>query len=55
MATVRIDGSQFIIEMKGIRKIGSFKNELTIPLTSVRGATVDNELPTRWPGVQKER
>lgn len=53
MANVRIDGSQLITEMKGIRKIGSFKNELTIPLTSVRGATVDNELPTRWPRFKK--
>ena len=53
MANARIDDSQLVIEMTGIRKIGSFKNELAIPLTHVRGATVDSELPTRWPGFKK--
>lgn len=53
MAQVDIVGSELVIEMKGIRKLGTFKNEIAIPLTSVRGATVDSELPTNWPGFKK--
>ncbi|MFV0430055.1 MAG: hypothetical protein ACK5KO_11620 [Arachnia sp.] len=53
MAEVSITGEDLVITLKGIRKIGAFKSELTIPLANVRGVTADAGLPTGWPGFTK--
>lgn len=47
MNTVTVTESLLIVEPKGLDKIWSFKKELQIPLTHVRGATFD-------PGVNDE-
>lgn len=41
MNTVTVTDSLLIVEPKGLDKIWSFKKELQIPLTHVRGATFD--------------
>lgn len=53
MAKVNIVDSELVIELEGIRRLGSFKSQLAIPLSNVRGATVDSELPTHWAGFKK--
>ncbi|MGW5053914.1 hypothetical protein [Actinokineospora sp. NPDC004072] len=55
MAEVTIVGDDLVVTVKGIRKLGAMKSELTIPLGDVRGATVDPELSTGWPGLRKLR
>ncbi len=54
MAELTISGSDLLITLTGIRRIGTLKRRLTIPLDRVRGATVDAGLAMRWPGFKKE-
>ncbi|SDP27173.1 hypothetical protein SAMN04487905_1035 [Actinopolyspora xinjiangensis] len=51
MADVTITDTELVVTIKGIRKLGAVRNELTIPLKNVRGATVDPGLSTGWPGI----
>lgn len=46
-------GDELVITLKGIRRIGAFKGEPTIPLANVRGVTADAGLPTGCPGFKK--
>jgi hypothetical protein len=48
MAKVTVTEDSLVVDMEGLDKIWALKSQLTIPLTSVRGATVG-------PGVAKER
>ncbi|WP_328958699.1 hypothetical protein [Kitasatospora purpeofusca] len=47
MANVSIDGDNLIVEIEGLDKLWALKSRLVIPLTNVRGATVD-------PGISRE-
>lgn len=47
MARVAVDGANLVVEIEGLDKLWALKSRLVIPLTNVRGATVD-------PGVIKE-
>lgn len=55
MAKVTITTDSLVVTIAGIRKLGAMKSELTIPLSEVRGATVDPDLSTGWPGVKSVR
>ncbi|UGT55193.1 hypothetical protein [Nocardia asteroides] len=48
MAEVSIDGADLVVRIEGLDKLWALKSRLVIPLTNVRGATVD-------PGIVKER
>ncbi len=48
MAEVSIDGGDLVVRIEGLDKLWALKSRLVIPLTNVRGATVD-------PGIVKER
>lgn len=50
MADVEITDKELIVTIRGIRKLGAMKSELAIPISDVRGATVDPGLSTKWPG-----
>jgi hypothetical protein len=41
MAQVRVDGENLIVEIEGLDKLWALKSRLEIPLSNVRGATVD--------------
>ena len=55
MADITITADTLVITIKGIRKLGTMKSELSIPLAKVRGATVDPDLSTGWPGLASVR
>lgn len=55
MACVSIDGDNLVVSIAGIRKLGTFRSEIIVPLTNVRGATADPTIATRWPGFKKVR
>lgn len=48
MARIEIDGDDLVVTIEGLDRLWALKSRLTVPLTNVRGATVD-------PGVVKER
>ncbi|MGK5685148.1 hypothetical protein [Actinoplanes sp. URMC 104] len=48
MADVRIDGDTLVVEISGLDRLWALKSSLSIPLSNVRGATVD-------PGIVNER
>lgn len=48
MNTITVTTEDLIVEPRGLDKVWSFTNQLTIPLTHVRGATFD-------PGANYER
>ncbi|MCD0446526.1 hypothetical protein LO763_23190 [Glycomyces sp. A-F 0318] len=52
MARVTISGSDLVVTIEGIRRLGTLKSELTIPLANVRGATADPEISIDWPGLK---
>jgi hypothetical protein len=41
MAQVHLDGENLVVDIEGLDKLWSLKSRLTIPLSNVRGATVD--------------
>ena len=41
MATISIDASELTVHVQGLDKLWALKSQLTVPLTHVRGATVD--------------
>ncbi|MEU8232281.1 hypothetical protein AB0C12_22085 [Actinoplanes sp. NPDC048967] len=47
MAHVRIEGGELIVEIEGLNKVWALKSRITVPLSNVRGATVD-------PGIVRE-
>ncbi|WP_433261475.1 hypothetical protein ACQPZF_26925 [Actinosynnema sp. CS-041913] len=47
MARIEIDGGDLVVTIEGLDKLWALKSRLTVPLTNVRGATVD-------PGIVKE-
>jgi hypothetical protein len=47
MARVRIEGDRLVVELTGLHRLWALKRRLTVPLASVRGATVD-------PGMARE-
>ena len=47
MAHVRIEGGELIVEIEGLNKVWALKSRITVPLSHVRGATVD-------PGIVRE-
>ncbi|GAA1745330.1 hypothetical protein [Luedemannella helvata] len=53
MAKVTVTASDLVVTIEGLRKLWTLKSELTIPLTHVRGATVDPGISTRFPGFSK--
>ncbi|MEU6076717.1 hypothetical protein [Micromonospora sp. NPDC047074] len=53
MASIKIEDGNLVIAIHGIRKLGTLKSELTIPLANVRGATVDPTLSINWAGFKK--
>ena len=48
MSEVSIQGNNLVVSMQGMHKLWALKSELTIPLTHVRGATID-------PGIWKDQ
>lgn len=55
MARVTVSGSNLVVTIEGIRKLGALKSELTIPLANVRGAVADPETSIGWPGLKEFR
>ena len=55
MAMASISGDDLVVTIKGIRKLGTMKSELSIPLAKVRGATFDPALSTGWPGLKNAK
>ncbi|GAA2009710.1 hypothetical protein [Brevibacterium samyangense] len=53
MARTTITDDTLTITMTGLRRIGTFRNEITVPLAHVRGATWDPGISTRWPGLRQ--
>ncbi|MBW4718046.1 hypothetical protein [Saccharothrix obliqua] len=47
MARIDIDGGDLVVTIEGMDKLWALKSRLSIPLTNVRGATID-------PGAVKE-
>jgi hypothetical protein len=43
MATVSVKDNQLVISMQGARKIGTLTSEFSVPLSNVKGATVNTE------------
>ena len=41
MATISINANELTVHVQGLDKLWALKSQLTIPLTHVRGATVD--------------
>jgi hypothetical protein len=41
MAQVHVDGDNLIVEIEGLDKLWALKSRLEIPLSNVRGATID--------------
>jgi hypothetical protein len=52
MAEVRIDGADLVVEMSGLDKLWALKSSLTIPLTNVRGATIDPGIVNEEKGIR---
>ncbi|WP_431862076.1 hypothetical protein [Micrococcus terreus] len=52
MTDIHIINGTLVVSIRGIRRLGTFKKELNIPLSQVRGATVDPEISTSWPGMK---
>ncbi|MGV9971792.1 hypothetical protein [Nocardia beijingensis] len=48
MAEITIAGTDLVVRLKGLDKLWALKSRLVIPLTNVRGATID-------PGIGRER
>src|SRR5258708_1911689 len=48
MAQVHIEGENLIVDIEGLDKLWTFRSRLTIPLSNVRGATID-------PGIVNDR
>lgn len=48
MAQIHIDDNTVIVTIEGLNKLWALKSSLTIPLTNIRGATID-------PGIVNER
>lgn len=46
MTDIHIINDTLVVSIRGIRRLGTFKKELNIPLSQVRGATVDPEIST---------
>lgn len=54
MADITIADDALVVTLRGMRRIGTFRRELSVPLVQVRGATVDPGLATGWPGFRKQ-
>ncbi|MEV7090562.1 hypothetical protein AB0O07_32595 [Streptomyces sp. NPDC093085] len=52
MALVRIEGDDLVVLIEGLDKLWALKSRLTIPLTNVRGATVDPGITTDPKGIR---
>ncbi|MBU2665106.1 hypothetical protein KOI35_16510 [Actinoplanes bogorensis] len=52
MADVRIDGADLVVEMSGLDRLWALKSSLTIPLTNVRGATIDPGIVNEEKGIR---
>jgi len=52
MAKVTVDGSDLVVTIEGIRKLGSLRSELRVPLANVRGAEADPDISIGWPGLR---
>lgn len=55
MAEASISGGDLVVTIKGIRTLGTMKRKLSFPLANVRGATMDPELSTGWPGLRNAK
>ena len=55
MAKVNIENDCLIIVMEGVRKLWAFKNELSIPLANVLGASTDSEIWEETPKFGEKR
>jgi hypothetical protein len=52
VAQVSIEGGDLIVEIEGLNKVWALKSRLTIPLSHVRGATVDPGMVRESKGVR---
>jgi hypothetical protein len=55
MATVSVEDGALVVTIKGMRKVWSLKSELTIPLTHVKGATIDPGIRAEFPRTLEKR
>ena len=49
MAKVTVENGQLVINIEGLRKMGTLKSELIIPLENVEGAMIDLEAWNKTP------
>lgn len=52
MAQVAIDGDTLVVVIEGLDKLWALKSRLTIPLSNVRGATIDPGISHEYKGIR---
>lgn len=53
MAEVTIADNHLQVRFTGMRALACLQRSLTFPLSAIRGATHDPDVPTSWPGVTR--
>jgi hypothetical protein len=52
MAQINIEGDTLVVNVEGMDKLWAFKSRLEIPLSNVRGATLDPGIVTGFKGIR---